>query len=188
MRKGTTVALQGGLAAELREWTKELKKRDRVFKVPSGMLRIMDRDLEFAGIEKRDLDGTVIHLHALRHTFGTHLSKAGVAPRVAQAAMRHSDIALTMNTYTDPRLLDMNQAVESLPSIPLATSDAIVSTDVDTDRTVAPMVAPTPGDLGHFEYIADHQDQRQETLAQKENPAKTNVSLGSSESGRLDSN
>jgi hypothetical protein len=43
------------------------------------------------------------------------LSKAGVSPRVAQAAMRHSSIDLTMNVYTDPRLLDVQGAVESLP-------------------------------------------------------------------------
>ena len=41
----------------------------------------------------------------------------GVSPRVAQAAMRHSSIDLTMNVYTDPRLLDVQGAVESLPQI-----------------------------------------------------------------------
>lgn len=45
---------------------------------------------------------------------------AGVAPRVAQAAMRHSDLKLTMNTYTDARLVDTASAVESLPNLPLA--------------------------------------------------------------------
>lgn len=50
-----------------------------------------------------------------RHTFGTHLSKAGVAPRVAMAAMRHSSLDLTMNIYTDPVLLDVAGAVETLP-------------------------------------------------------------------------
>ena len=32
-----------------------------------------------------------------RHTFGTHLSKNGVAPRTARAALRHSSLDLTMN-------------------------------------------------------------------------------------------
>ena len=45
------------------------------------------------------------------------LSKAGVSPRVTQAAMRHSSIDLTMIVYTDPRLLDVQGAVESLPQI-----------------------------------------------------------------------
>ncbi len=39
--------------------------------------------------------------------------------RTAQAAMRHSDIRLTMQTYTDPKLLDVRGAVESLPDLPL---------------------------------------------------------------------
>ncbi len=42
-----------------------------------------------------------------RRTGGTLLSKRGVAPRTAQAAMRHSTIDLTMNVYTDPKLLDL---------------------------------------------------------------------------------
>ena len=49
--------------------------------------------------------------------FGTMLSKAEVSPRVAQAAMQHSNIDLPMNVYTDRRLLDVQGAVESLPHI-----------------------------------------------------------------------
>ncbi|MFN7020705.1 MAG: tyrosine-type recombinase/integrase [Phycisphaerales bacterium] len=59
-------------------------------------------------------------VHALRHTFGTHLSKAGVPLRTAQAAMRHSDPSLTANVYTDPKLLDVAGAVASLPDLPLS--------------------------------------------------------------------
>ena len=33
--------------------------------------------------------------------------------------MRHSDIKLTMQTYTDPRLLDVRGALDSLPDLPL---------------------------------------------------------------------
>jgi integrase len=45
--------------------------------------------------------------NALSHTFGTHLSRAGVPPRTAQAAMHHSSVDLTMNIYTDPTLLEV---------------------------------------------------------------------------------
>lgn len=87
-------------------------------------IRVFDRDLLAAGIAQLDEDGYIVKtdphgrtvdLHALRHTFGTHLSKAGVSPRTAQAAMRHSRIDLTMNVYTDPRLLDVAGAVNALP-------------------------------------------------------------------------
>ena len=35
-------------------------------------------------------------------TFATLMSRGGVAPRVAQAAMRHCSIDLAMSVYTDP--------------------------------------------------------------------------------------
>ncbi len=90
-----------------------------VFTVPPQLVKILDRDLRAAGIAKRDDRGRTVDVHALRHTFGTHLSKAGVSPRTAQAAMRHSRIDLTMNVYTDPLLLDLSGAVERLPDLPL---------------------------------------------------------------------
>ena len=58
-------------------------------------------------IDKTDERGRTVDVHAMRHTFGTLLSKGGVTPRTAQAAMRHSEIDLTMNIYTDPKLLDV---------------------------------------------------------------------------------
>ena len=81
------------------------------------MIKIFNRDLQAADIPKYDQIDRVVDIHALRHTFGTHLARAGVAPRVAQAAMRHSSIDLTMNVYTDPTLLDVAGAVEALPRI-----------------------------------------------------------------------
>jgi hypothetical protein len=48
--------------------------------------------------------------------FGTMLSKGGVVPRKAQAAIRHSEIKLTMDVYTDPKLLDVHGALDALPS------------------------------------------------------------------------
>ena len=55
----------------------------------------------------------------MRHLFGTLLSKGAVAPRTAQAAMRHSTIDLTMNTYIDPKPLDVSGALEALPELSL---------------------------------------------------------------------
>ncbi|MCC6951380.1 MAG: site-specific integrase [Phycisphaerales bacterium] len=77
-----------------------LPSDEPLFEVPDGLIRIFDRDLVFAGlarIEKRggkdaviktDDRGRTIDTHALRHTLGTHLSKAGVPLRTAQAAIR----------------------------------------------------------------------------------------------------
>ncbi len=80
------------------------------------------------------------------------LSMAGVAPRVAQAAMRHSSIDLTMNVYTDPRLLDVQGAVESLPEFSVTNEPAenrqrlaagAENLTAHVSNLVAPLVAPT---------------------------------------------
>jgi integrase len=84
-----------------------------LFESPPG-IRVFDADSQAAGIAKNDARGRVIDIHALRTTFVTHLAVAGVHPRVAQAAMRHSRIELTTNFYTDPVLLDVNGAVNEL--------------------------------------------------------------------------
>ncbi len=119
-RKGSSVPIKSDLACDLAAWIVGKSVDDLVFVVPTGLLRIMNRDLVAAGIDKIDDLGRRVHIHALRHSTGTHLSSAGVAPRTAQAVMRHSDLALTMNTYTDEGLLDKAGAVELLPTITLA--------------------------------------------------------------------
>ena len=89
----------------------------RPFTVPPGLVRIRDHDLKLAGIPKKDSRGWTVDVHALRHTFGTLLSKDNVAPRTAQDAMQHSSLDLTMNVYTDPKLLDVAGALERLPEL-----------------------------------------------------------------------
>jgi hypothetical protein len=90
-----------------------------------------------------------IDVHALRHTFGTMLSQNGVAPRTAQSAMRHSKIDLTMNCYTDPRLLDVAGALDQLPAFSLnrpasQESDTALATGTDDQqhgfRKLTPML------------------------------------------------
>jgi len=46
-------------------------------------------------------------------------------PGVAQGAMRHSSIDLTMNVYTDPRLLDVSGAMEALPGLALGAGSSV---------------------------------------------------------------
>jgi integrase len=130
------IPLREDLVGDLREWVAEklelaqqeaeengdpiplhLPLDPPLFYVPADMIKIFDRDLVAADIPKEDERGRTVDLHALRHTFGTHLSKNGVAPRTAQAAMRHSSLDLTMNVYTDPQLLDVAGAMEALPAL-----------------------------------------------------------------------
>src|SRR5262249_34524712 len=142
-REGSDIALRDDLAADLRDWLGDKLHRLQqealasgapiparlpsdalVFDVPPKLCKILNRDLPLAGIPKRDERGRALDVHALRHTFGTLLSKGGVTPRTAQAAMRHSKIDLTMNVYTDPALLDVRSALDALPLLSLSTGTA----------------------------------------------------------------
>jgi hypothetical protein len=150
------------LQAEARERGEPIPARlpadTPVFVVPRALVKILDRDLVLAGIarrvkvggkwviDKRDGRGRTLDVHALRHTFGTLLSKGGVTPRTAQAAMRHSDIKLTMNVYTDPALLDVRGALDALPALPLAGPDRGAAKATGTEGGAgkfAPGFAPT---------------------------------------------
>jgi integrase len=170
-REGNDIPLRDDLAADLRDWLDDKLRRLQdearqsgapiparlppdtpVFDVPPKLCKILNRDLRLAGIAKRDDRGRVLDVHALRHTFGSLLSKGGVAPRTAQAALRHSKIDLTMNVYTDPKLLDVRGALDALPALPLdgdqAEGQAARMTGTDDPQRnrvqlVAPTVAPT---------------------------------------------
>ncbi len=50
--------------------------------------------------------------------FITNLARAGVSPKTAQILARHSDINLTMNTYTMLEVYDQSVAVAALPPLP----------------------------------------------------------------------
>ena len=73
--------------------------------------------------------------HALRKTFITNLSGAGVSPKTAQLLARHSDINLTMNTYTMLGVLDHVAAVEALPPVP---ASAALATSCQSQRPRVP--------------------------------------------------
>ncbi|MCA9244892.1 MAG: site-specific integrase [Phycisphaerales bacterium] len=88
-----------------------------LFDAPQKLSKGFNRDLEAAGVAKVDDRGRVADVHALRMTFATMLSAAGVSLRTAQACMRHSDPRLTANTYTDLKLIDTAAAVDALPPL-----------------------------------------------------------------------
>ena len=68
-------------------------------------------------LKPENANGEVADFHALRHTFITMLASSGVHPKVAQQLARHSTITLTMDRYSHTRLVDLNTAVENLPSL-----------------------------------------------------------------------
>ena len=198
-REGNDVPLRRDLAAELRQWLDDKLQSLRVlamrvgepvpntlpadtplFTVPRDLVKILNRDLTAAGIKKVDERGRTLDVHALRHSFGTLLSKGGVAPRTAQAAMRHSTIDLTMNVYTDPKLLDIAGALDELPILPLdgvpATKDANVTTATGTDglgSRFAPGFAPTSGNGSTSGSIVGNSAHRDVTATSTKKPRET---------------
>ncbi len=109
------------------------------FKDAAEMLRI---DLAAAGIAFEDSGGMVLDFHALRGTFATMLSKSGVSPKAAQELMRHSDIRLTMQTYTNLQVRDVAGSLTQLPPIPWSES-AQTMRATGTDAEFTPMVTVT---------------------------------------------
>jgi integrase len=223
-REGNEIAIRDDLAGDLRDWLafrlERLQGEARrlgeaipvslpadtpLFDVPAGLLRILDRDLKLAGIPKRDERGRTLDLHAMRTTFGTLLNKGGVAPRTAQAAMRHSDIRLTMGVYTDPKLLDIRGALEALPSLPLTSTGrekaAGLATGTDNAAAVpfVPRFVPTQYKPSTNQATADKSGMGEGEKDSRQTPAVTADSVkgkhpltipvsGCLESGRLDLN
>ncbi len=82
---------------------------------------MLKADLAKAKIDFEDDQGRVVDFHSLRHTTGSLLANAGVHPKVAQEIMRHSDINLTMSTYTHVLRGKESEAVAALPDLSLPT-------------------------------------------------------------------
>lgn len=115
-----TLPLHSYVIELLKDWKEkhpDAKRNDRIVKVPasnSSFLKVLNPDLEYAGIEKMDDVGRVVHLHVLRHSFASLLARQGVHPHVLQRLARHADIQTTMSVYTHLLHGDDVSAIESL--------------------------------------------------------------------------
>ena len=89
--------------------------------------QMLRNDLDAAGIAYVTDDG-VADFHSLRHTFISNLVAGGVHPKLAQQLARHSTITLTMDRYSHVGLLDMNAALQSLPTVTAPESQTMRAT------------------------------------------------------------
>lgn len=76
---------------------------------------IFKRLLERAGIAYKDAQGRQADFHALRRSLNTHLAEQGIDPHTRKEIMRHSDLRLTLDVYTDGAMLPVAAAIEKLP-------------------------------------------------------------------------
>lgn len=110
------VPLVPELADALREYRGNADERDLVFfEIPS--MPDFRTDLAAAEIEEEDARGRKVVLHSLRHSLATMLAVAGVPMIYAQKILRHRDIKLTAEIYTDEGMLPLSAAMNSLPSL-----------------------------------------------------------------------
>jgi integrase len=134
-----------------------LDPEEKLLEIPVALGKLLDLDIHSAGIPKRDSRGRSADVHALRHSMASHLNAAGVAPRTVQEAMRHSTLELSMNTYTDPQLLDLGGAVERLPALPLRPERerARATGTADSDAPLTALLTYPSGKNGHFRTLSD---------------------------------
>ncbi len=95
---------------------------------------MLKRDLMAAGIPYKDAQGRRVDFHALRGSLNTHMALAKVDPQTRKEIMRHSDIKLTLDVYTDKTMLPTSQAIRCLPAF----------------EKCAPIRAPHSGIFGHL--------------------------------------
>lgn len=101
----------------------EMSPSDAIFRTPEGVawckatnnaMRIFDRVLVRAKIDRVDGEGRKLDIHSLRHTFGSRLARKGVGLVQVQRLMGHSDPKLTAQVYTHLDVEDLRKAVEAV--------------------------------------------------------------------------
>ena len=114
---------------------------------------VMKKDLAFAGIDYGNGEIGYADLHAQRMTLNMVLASHGVAGRVRQAHLRHTDPRLTEATYFDASLF-LKPHADELNQVPPIACGAIVSAEPIAETTCAKSVAQlmhkTGGSSGHF--------------------------------------
>ncbi len=116
----TTLPLRPEVVQALRAYRPDnAQPFEWVFRNRVPNMRTFRRDLKAAGIAPVDAYGRKFDFHALRTTLGTLLSASGAKPRDAMELMRHSEMKLTMKTYTDASHLPLVATMAALPSLAL---------------------------------------------------------------------
>jgi integrase len=148
-RKDQYLPLHGEMVAVLKSMKPEtVAPHAPVF--PGGVpsMKVMRTDFKKAGIALLDERGHRIDFHALRTSYITRLQRAGVSPREAMELARHSDMRLTMKTYTDTAQLPLAATVAQLPAFgltaakPGANTQILTQNLVHSGQSVSPSVPP----------------------------------------------
>lgn len=55
--------------------------------------------------------------HVCRHTFYSNMAKSGMNPKSLQYIMGHSDISVTLNTYTHVKFEDAQEEMRKIQAV-----------------------------------------------------------------------
>ncbi len=114
-RRKANIELHRALVKELKQILPAAgSPADLVFADGIPSMIIVRNDLKAAGIDYVNSLGHRADFHSLRKTCATHHAKNGTPPQVTSCLLRHSDIRLTMDVYTDTAGLPTSAAVQNL--------------------------------------------------------------------------
>jgi integrase len=97
--------------------------RDLVFLTPNGtpwpvattnLMRLHNRVLELAGVERVDAEGRTVDIHALRGAAASRLARQGVGLVQAARILGHADTRTTSRHYVRLGIEDLRSAAERL--------------------------------------------------------------------------
>jgi integrase len=133
--KQCSLPLTPAVVKKLREHRPEdAEPGDLVFRRLIPRMERFRKDLKAAAIPYVDDKGEFADFHALRNTFATMLTLAGVSQRVIMELMRHSDMRLTAKVYTDAGMLPTGDAVLKLPALKV---EGETDSQIDSQKLVA---------------------------------------------------
>ncbi len=103
------------LAADLREWLRDIPAGATVFPLHHETAKAIRADLEAAGIAYETEEG-VADFHSLRAYYITGLVRAGASVKALQTLARHAKPETTLKHYAKVSGVELRQAIESLPA------------------------------------------------------------------------
>lgn len=114
-RKLDTLSFPARVARFIRPYV-ERSNGHSVFPLPVNTSRMIQRDLTRAGLDFIDEAGRRFDFHSLRVQCAVELERGKAGMGVRKERLRHSTIALTMDTYT--RLGSVESQAEALKALP----------------------------------------------------------------------
>jgi Phage integrase family len=120
--------------------------------------------LKRAGVSYKDALGRQADFHAIRRSLNTHLAQNGVDAHTRKEIMRHSELRLTLDVYTDASALPTAAAMEKLPIFVKLQENAQIDAH-NSDAAVQSVAQPRIAKLEAGQMQAARNEDREHTLA-----------------------